>query len=267
MSVPLFSGSVPLTRLAHAPSGYLDCVLGAPDVAGTARPGQFVMVGLPGRTDPLLARPFDIVEVFPETGEFRLIIKVVGKATRLLKELGPGDRLTVTGPLGKPITDYSFSSLALLVRGCGAAAVLFFLQEARRNNIRVHTVLSAATEEKLICRSEIAALSDSIHFATDDGSLGEKLLGTEVLRRVLSEHHVERVYSCGGGPFYQPYLEEIEKSGALPVYLFLESYMACGFGACHGCAVKKREGGYALVCQDGPLFRLRDIADPCLIYQ
>ncbi|MBN2353138.1 MAG: hypothetical protein JXD23_11255 [Spirochaetales bacterium] len=251
----------------NAPAGYLDLTIEEPAIAGAARPGQFVMLRFGRTLDPILPRPFDIVETVGNGRSFRLIIKIVGAATRLLESVRTGDEVRVTGPLGAPITDFNCRSLALLVRGCGAAAVIAFLQEARRRGIAVHSVLSASSASKFILRDEFAALSDTLILATDDGSAGEKALGTDVLRRLLAERKVDRVYSCGGGPFYLPFLEEWERSKISPVYLFLESYMACGFGHCHGCAVPRRDGGYSLVCRDGPLFRLSEVKDPCLIYQ
>ncbi len=251
----------------NAPPGYLDLLLEEPEIAGSARPGQFVMLRFGRSLDPILPRPFDIVESSADERSFRLIVKIVGAATRLLESIRPGDEVRVSGPLGAPITDFDCRSLALLVRGCGAAAVLAFLQEARRRGIETHTVLSASSASKFILRDELAALSDTLLLATDDGSAGEKALGTDVLRRLLAGRTVDRVYSCGGGPFYLPFLEEWDRSQKSPVYLFLESYMACGFGHCHGCAVPRRGGGYSLVCRDGPLFRLSEVKDPCLIYQ
>jgi dihydroorotate dehydrogenase electron transfer subunit len=40
----------------------------------------------------------------------------------------------------------------------------------------------------------------------------------------------------------------------------LENPMACGFGVCLGCAAPLREGGFALVCRDGPVFDARAVA-------
>jgi len=38
-----------------------------------------------------------------------------------------------------------------------------------------------------------------------------------------------------------------------PAQLALEAGMACGFGACYGCVVPRRGGGYLRVCLDGPV--------------
>lgn len=264
---PIVSGPVIVSAVRRQPEGYVDIDLSSPAIARTGGAGQFVMLRLPRRLDPILPRPFDIVSCSPETGTFRLIIKIVGKATELLESLGAGDTLEVTGPLGKPITDYNCRSLALLVRGCGAAAVLTFLDEAKKRRVRTTTILSAATASKFILKDEIEALTDRLILATDDGSAGEKALGSALLKRVVGESPVERIYSCGGGPFYLPDLRDLNQHGEAPVWLFLESYMACGFGHCHGCAVQLKNGGYGLVCQDGPLFKLGDIEEPCPIYQ
>jgi hypothetical protein len=39
----------------------------------------------------------------------------------------------------------------------------------------------------------------------------------------------------------------------VPCQLALETGMACGFGACFGCVVALRAGGYLRLCVDGPV--------------
>jgi NAD(P)H-flavin reductase len=267
VNTTIFSGRAAVSAIRREPRGYLDIDIACPNVAIRGGPGQFVMLRPPLLNDPLVPRPFDIVSTSPVAGTFRLIIKIVGRATGLLESLREGDGLDITGPLGAPITDYACSSLALLVRGCGAAAVLAFLAEAKKRKIAVHTVLSAASADRFILRRELEELSDSLLLVTDDGSAGEQALGSAVLKRLVQRTPVDRIYSCGGGPFYLPDLKELDADKKAPVWLFLESYMACGFGYCHGCAVKKSGGGYSLVCKDGPLYKLSEIEEPCPIYQ
>jgi len=82
-------------------AGYRLLRLVAPEVASHARAGQFLMLGLPGTDDPLLPRPFAFFDVDRDAGEVSVLCKVVGRGTRILAELPPGERLRLTGPLGR----------------------------------------------------------------------------------------------------------------------------------------------------------------------
>lgn len=236
------------------PEGYLDLLLEEAEICRRARPGQFVMLrGWPGQ-DPLLPRPFDIVDTDPDEGSFRLIVKIEGRGTELLSRLRPGSELQVTGPLGQPVTDFSCSSVALLVRGAGAAAVVFLAREASRRGVEVTTILSARTADKLVARRYLEPLSGELLVATDDGSAGYHGSALDLLDRLLAERPPERIYSCGARRFARR-VQQLDREGRVQGFVFLEGLMACGMGNCHGCAVKREDGaGYLLVCCDGPVF-------------
>src|SRR5690348_11749293 len=76
----------------------------APELARLIRPGQFVMLRLPGTTDPLLGRPFALYDtVLDARGQavaVDVVYLVVGKLTGLLAGLGSGDTVETWGPLG-----------------------------------------------------------------------------------------------------------------------------------------------------------------------
>jgi dihydroorotate dehydrogenase electron transfer subunit len=77
----------------------LDC----PAIAARAIPGQFAMLRLAGRSDPLLARPFAVYDVFSDGIEPRyadFVYTVHGKFTQAVTETRPGDELLAWGPLG-----------------------------------------------------------------------------------------------------------------------------------------------------------------------
>ncbi|MGH2924004.1 MAG: hypothetical protein ACRDKH_08255, partial [Solirubrobacterales bacterium] len=62
------------------------------------------------------------------------------------------------------------------------------------------------------------------------------------------------VYACGPPAM----LEAVRAMGAAagaPCELAMEAPMACGFGACFGCAVPRAGGGYLRLCVDGPVLR------------
>ena len=60
------------------------------------------------------------------------------------------------------------------------------------------------------------------------------------------------VYACGPTAMLES-VRALCESAAVPSQLALEAPMACGFGACYGCVVPRRGGGYLRVCVDGPV--------------
>jgi dihydroorotate dehydrogenase electron transfer subunit len=243
-----------ILSLEEKPKGYINLVLGEGTIARTARPGQFVMIRAWPAGDPVLPRPFDIVSADPETGTFRLCVKVEGRGTALLASRAAGDRVSVTGPLGRGIETVEGRGIALLVRGAGAAAVVFLAREAALRGIPVYTVLSAASANRLVCRKELEETSKELLIATDDGTEGYKGSGTDLLDRLVANGKVDQVYTCGARRFAR-HVRGLDESKKIEGFVFLEGFMACGMGDCHGCAVKKADGeGYYLVCRDGPVF-------------
>ena len=93
--------------------------------------------------------------------------------------------------------------------------------------------------------------------ATDDGSVGQHGLVTELLRAELGAG-VE-VYACGPPPMLEA-VRALCAEHDVPAQLALESGMACGFGACFGCVVPTREG-YVRLCVDGPVLDAADLTE------
>src|SRR6516225_5571558 len=95
--------------------------LHTPELARAIRPGQFLMLRLPGSTDPLLGRPFALYDtVLDDHGErfaVDIVYLVVGKMTGLLAGLGGGDKLELWGPLGNGFPDLTGLDHVGLVAG------------------------------------------------------------------------------------------------------------------------------------------------------
>jgi NAD(P)H-flavin reductase len=97
-----------------------------------------------------------------------------------------------------------------------------------------------------------AALLRDARVATDDGSVGHHGLVTELLATELRAGGKTVVYACGPPPMLEAVRDQCERAGVAS-QLALEAGMACGFGACFGCVVPRRGGGYLRVCVDGPV--------------
>jgi dihydroorotate dehydrogenase electron transfer subunit len=216
-------------------------------------PGQFAMLATAehwgGGEDerPYLARAFSIARW--SEGEAHYLLEDVGPGTKRLCELGAGDQLWVLGPLGVGFTPPADGRRALLVGGGVGIAPLAIWQDAlARGDIPAQALLGFRDGP----RAEGAALLRAAQVATDDGSAGRHGLVTELLAEELASDAHATVYACGPAPMLEAVRAICDEHG-IPAQLALEAGMACGFGACYGCVVPRRGGGYLRVCVDGPV--------------
>ncbi len=229
-----------------------------------SRPGQFLMlsagpVGPAPRLDPLLPRPMAVFRSDPSAVE--VLYKVVGRGTALLSSARRGDAIDCVGPLGVPFSLPAPGRLALLVGGGTGIASLYELALACTTRGPVRVLLGARSESDLMAEADFAAIPGVLlRVATEDGSRGHQGLVTELLDEALAQHGpAVDVYACGPTPMMARAREVAENTGA-PCQVSLENHMACGFGVCLGCAVPRADGGYALVCRDGPVFASKAVA-------
>ncbi len=231
-----------------------------PQIAGTAKPGQFVMIRTGVGKDPLLRRPFSIHEI-TEEGKIQIYFKVVGRGTDILAHVKKGDELSLLGPLGKGYRINKTSPSVIVGGGLGIAPLLFLAKENRRlKKDCSKDLLILGAREKL----EIEPLLDDfkkcnlqILTATDDGSLGHHGFVIEVMESVELPIGCT-VYSCGPEPMMAG-VSKLCKSHGIPCQVSVESVMACGMGACLGCSRPDKNGTYTHVCLNGPVYNAEDL--------
>ena len=203
-------------------------------------PGQFYMLTAATRWGggederPFLPRAFSVLRA--KEGRLEFMLEAVGPGTERLCELGPGDGLHVTGPLGNGFAPPRDGRRPVLVGGGVGIAPLVIFSESLGD---VETLLGFRDS----AHAEGAVLIPGARVATDDGSVGHHGLVTDL----LDLDAAIEIYACGPPPM----LEAIARLG-VPAQLAMESGMACGFGACFGCVVPTREG-YVRLCVDGPV--------------
>ena len=253
----------------HVAEGHFLLSVEAPGIAERAQPGQFVHLRVGPIYDPLLRRPFSVLRADADGGLIWILIKVVGRGTRLLAHAQRGEKIDLIGPLGNffspPETE---GDVILAAGGVGVAPLIFwadYLQE-RHPGVHVLSILGAASDSALACWLELAARSDEFYVATEDGSAGEQGLATDLVRRYLDERKVAAVYACGPRPMLAV-VADICEAANVPCFVSLEQFMGCGVGACLGCAVPAAGGGYLRVCSDGPVFHAERIDWPALMEQ
>lgn len=223
-------------------------------------PGQFVHLRIPGLEPTALRRPFSIFDF--DRGTLALIFKPVGRGTRLLETVGPGDNLDLLGPLGNGFpSEPSPGAVPVLVGGGYGAAPLHFL--ARRMPSRGHALLGARNVREILCAEEFEALGWKVHVATEDGSAGLSGMVTDLLDLPeVASGGPREWFGCGPEAMLRVLGERAVRSG-ITAWISLDKRMGCGIGACLACvqAVRDANGrvSMARVCRDGPVFKAEDI--------
>ncbi|WP_298269325.1 dihydroorotate dehydrogenase electron transfer subunit [Geobacter sp.] len=248
--------------------GYFRMRLTAPPELSGASPGQFIMVRVRDAIDPLLRRPFGIFDVgtikseFPGLGSatyFEILYKVVGKGTEALSDYHHGDHVDVIAPLGAGFDLGDPAEEKILVGGGVGIAPLYYLARTLVQRSRVRFFLGGRTRDDILCVTEFERLGVETYVATDDGTLGDRGLVTDVMERHIREDgRPKTLYACGPMPMLKA-VADIARRTATPCQVSLEAYMACGMGACLGCVVKGKGHSddtpdYRCVCKDGPVF-------------
>jgi dihydroorotate dehydrogenase electron transfer subunit len=281
---PRHACSVTATVLANeciAKSTYRLRLL-SPEIASKIWPGQFVMVRIHGRTDPLIGRPLAMYAV--EDTAHGLAIDVVyvvkGKFTTAMQSVQAGDEVDVWGPLGNGFKTESTEHLLIAAGGIGYTPFVAVIKEALGKQQfgsadsqsdwpadliqrqtpyaqRVTVCYGAREAAYFAGLDDFEAAGATLKLATDDGSRGHAGLVTDIVSETISESSVTRILCCGPEKMMQA-VAEIAISANIPCQVSLETPMACGIGICFTCVakIKQPEGDwdYKRTCVEGPVF-------------
>lgn len=224
-----------------------DFTLSCPELARKAVPGQFAQIRLPGHT---LRRPISICGIDRENGTLRFVFQIRGQGTAELAKFSAGDELEILAPLGHGFPIDPAKRTLLVGGGIGVPPLLSCARALGENAV---AVLGFRNREAVILERDFKAAGAKTLIATDDGSYGFHGLVIQLARG----EDFETVFACGPAPMLKAVRTLAEEKGAA-CFLSLEERMACGIGACLGCAVALRgedgEQYFGHVCKDGPVF-------------
>ena len=235
--------------------------LESPEVVAEAMHGQFVMIRVRPAIDPLLRRPFSICGIKGDN-LFLILYKVVGHGTAILSEARKGQKLSVLGPLGRGFEIPKTACESILVAGgIGIAPLIFLAQAMEPASVIFLTGNSSANQILPMEQFGLDALETQI--STDDGTAGHHGFVTELLEKHLAGSIKDPlvIFACGPLPMLKRVADLTFKKNIL-CQVSLETNMACGLGACQGCAVRASSGKdrtYYHVCQEGPVLDARKL--------
>jgi len=233
-------------------------------------PGQFVMIRIAGLQDPFLSRPVSIYSFARSRTNctIELLYRVVGKGTQILAGLIKRSQVEICGPLGGGYTIApSRKNIIFIAGGIGVAPLSLLAQylckTACHDAEAMTFYLGAKTADAVVGLDGLGKYCYRIVVCTDDGSLGEKSLVTKAFQRDIKNYPPAEsaIYACGPRPMLRSLSKMLTKKYFCQVSL--EERMACGVGACIGCAVAIKEEDdktvYKRVCADGPVFDLQKV--------
>ncbi|PKN10126.1 MAG: dihydroorotate dehydrogenase electron transfer subunit [Deltaproteobacteria bacterium HGW-Deltaproteobacteria-7] len=233
-------------------------------------PGQFVMIRIAGLHDPFLSRPISIYAFSRGKSHctLDLLYRVVGKGTQILAGLIKGSQVEISGPLGGSYSvEKSKKKMVLIAGGIGVAPLSLLAQYLCRTACHdadaMTFYLGAQTANAVVGLDHLRKYCYKIIVCTDDGTLGEKSLVTKAFQKDIKKYEPARtaVYACGPRPMLRSLSAILDDKYFCQVSL--EERMACGVGACVGCAVAVKDDqgrkAYKRVCADGPVFDLQKV--------
>ena len=205
------------------------------------KPGQFVMVWLPGIDEKPMAVSYHSKK------EFAFTSQAIGKFTNALERIKKNDKLGIRGPYGN---SFSVKNNACVVAGGVGIASLSNLIDCLKNPVVIY---GARSKQHLIYLKRYK--NKNLIVTTDDGSFGRKGFTTDILEEVLKnkKNKVKIVQTCGPEIMMKKVFDICRKH-KVECEASLERMMKCGFGICGACMVDDK-----IACIDGPIFNSKQL--------
>ena len=252
----------------------------APETARRAVPGTFVHLQCAPSIP--LRRPLSIMRTDVDSGTVDLLYKPVGSGLAQLATRGPGERVSILGPIGNGFTlDPAKPRLIALGGGVGIPPMIF-LAQTLRGDARFDLTVLVGSEipfpfNTVSATHAIAGIAADATHAVEllqQWDIASRLASraglpgahrgyvTDLARQMLvnlppRERKLTQFFACGPEPMLAATAALARELG-VSCQLALEEYMACGVGGCAGCTVLVHtQAGPAMkrVCVDGPVFQ------------
>ena len=214
------------------------------------KPGQFLMLKVGFGSDPLLRRAFAVAEV--DGGDISVFYDVIGRGTYYLSKLKAGDTVKVLLPLGRGSFPLDGNEHVLIGGGIGIAGLTLLGRELKKRGKKITFVYGAKSREFLTLKDYLFENFEEVILFTEDGSEGNKGYVTDILKDLKGG---ETIHACGPKPMLLAFKKFASR---FKIFLSLEAPMACGWGVCLGCVVKKGKK-YVRTCYEGPVFEASEV--------
>ncbi|MBQ0006733.1 MAG: sulfide/dihydroorotate dehydrogenase-like FAD/NAD-binding protein [Alistipes sp.] len=230
----------------------------APRIAGSAQPGQFLIVRAREKGERV---PLTICDYDRERGTVTIVTQIIGASSRQIAAVEEGGFfLDVVGPLGQasdfmkmPVEELKDKRYVFIAGGLGTAPVYPQAKYLYEAGASVDIIMGAKTADLIILEDKMSQVCDNLYICTDDGSKGEKGLVTQILKNLLD---LGEKYDCAvaiGPMIMMKFVTLTAKDYNLPLTVSLNTLMVDGTGMCGACRVTVG-GKTRFACVEGPEF-------------
>lgn len=221
----------------------------APYVVRNAKAGQFIILRVDDEGERV---PLTIADVDKEKGELTIVYMAVGFSTKKLAQLEVGDEIAdVVGPLGQPTHVKKYGTVVCIAGGYGAAPCYLISKAFKDAGNRVHMIMGARNKDLIFWQDKMKDACTELYITTDDGSLGIKGFGTQVLENLMQDEKIDYVIAVGPMPMMRAVANMTR--GKVYTEASMNPIMVDGTGMCGACRVTVGDE-VKFACVDGPDF-------------
>lgn len=241
---------------------YKHLVVAASAKALAVKPGQFfnLLCPSPDAGELWLRRPQSVYRIDRDNGRIEFLYKCVGRGTRGLATLEPGDWLNMVGPIGIGFhLDPSWRHVVVLGRGVGLATLAPISQLAAESAIQVTAILSARNASLVMGADRFGAVGTVVPVLDSDRT-SDVANVERILRALIAGKRADAFFTCGSNRLMQ-LMKRLGREHHIPGQVAMEQVMACGLGPCYVCVRTFEVNGrkeLRRVCIEGPVFDLQE---------
>ena len=223
----------------------------APLVARKAQPGQFIILRVDDEGERI---PLTIADYDREEGTITIIFQIVGATTKLLNQKNEGDYISdFVGPLGRATRTDGLKKVAVVGGGVGCAIAYPVAKKLHEIGCEVHSIVGFRNKDLLFLEDEFRDASNKLIITSDDGSVGEKGLVTDALKKLIEEGNCYDEVIAIGPLVMMKFVARLTKEYGIKTVVSMNPIMIDGTGMCGGCRLTV--GGKTMfACVDGPEF-------------